>query len=68
MPVTGIQTCALPIFRTASLGFHEGVLVADDVMKAQTAWLRAESEKIDASIDVHLCDVYLSKVLGTLQQ
>ena len=54
--------------RTASLGFHEGVLVADDVMKAQTAWLQAESEKIDASIDVHLCDVYLSKVLGTLQQ
>ena len=54
--------------RTASLGFHEGVLVADDVMKAQTAWLQAESEKIDASIDVHLCDVYLSKVLDTLQQ
>lgn len=54
--------------RTASLGFHEGVLVTDDVMKAQTAWLQAESEKIDASIDVHLCDVYLSKVLGTLQQ
>lgn len=52
--------------RTAQLGFREGVLVADDVMKAQTAWLQAESEKIDAAIDVHLCDVYLSKVLGTL--
>ncbi len=67
MTLTNLST-ADENLRTASLGFHEGVLVADDVMKAQTAWLQAESEKIDASIDVHLCDVYLSKVLGTLQQ
>ncbi|MDE7387682.1 MAG: TolC family protein, partial [Muribaculaceae bacterium] len=52
--------------RSARLGFHEGVLTSDDVMKAQTAWLQANSEKIDAAIEVHLCDVYLSKVLGTL--
>ncbi|MDE6119506.1 MAG: TolC family protein, partial [Muribaculaceae bacterium] len=52
--------------RSASLGFREAVLTADDVMKAQTAWLQANSEKIDAAIEVHLCDVYLSKVLGTL--
>lgn len=52
--------------RSAQLGFRESVLTADDVMKAQTAWLQANSEKIDAAIDVHLCDVYLSKVLGTL--
>ncbi len=54
--------------RTAQIGFREGVVTADDVMEAQTAWLKANSEKIDASIDVHLCDVYLSKVLGTLNQ
>ncbi|MDE5958662.1 MAG: TolC family protein [Muribaculaceae bacterium] len=52
--------------RTAKVGFREAVLTADDVMKAQTAWLQANSEKIDAAIEVHLCDVYLSKVLGTL--
>ncbi len=52
--------------RSARLGFRESVLTSDDVMKAQTAWLQANSEKIDAAIDVHLCDVYLSKVLGTL--
>lgn len=52
--------------RSAQLGFREGVLTADDVIAAQTAWLQAHSEKIDASIDVNLCDVYLSKVLGTL--
>lgn len=52
--------------RTATLGFKEGVLTTNDVMEAQTAWLKANSENIDAMIDVQLCDVYLSKVLGTL--
>lgn len=52
--------------RTATLGFREGVIPSDDVMAAQTAWLKANSENIDALIDVQLCDVYLSKVLGTL--
>ncbi len=52
--------------RQATLGFKEGVMTTDNVMEAQTAWLKAHSENIDAMIDVHLCDVYLSKVLGTL--
>lgn len=52
--------------RQANIGFKEGVMTTDNVMEAQTAWLKANSEKIDAQIDVHLCDVYLSKVLGTL--
>ena len=52
--------------RTAQLGFKEGVITTDDVMAAQTAWLKANSERIDAAIEVRLCDVYLSKVLGTL--
>lgn len=52
--------------RTAGLGFREGVIPVSDVMAAQTAWLKANSEAIDAAIDVLMCDVYLSKVLGTL--
>lgn len=52
--------------RTANLGFREGVIATTEVMAAQTAWLKANSENIDALIDVQLCDVYLSKVLGTL--
>lgn len=52
--------------RQAQLGFNEGVMTADDVMTAQTAWLKANSENIDAQIDVQLCNVYLSKALGTL--
>jgi len=52
--------------RTANLGFREGVMTTTDVMTAQTAWLKAKSENIDAMVDVQLCDVYLSKVLGRL--
>ena len=50
--------------RMAQVAFKEGVGTSDDVMAAQTAWLKANSEKIDAEIDVRLCDTYLSKVLG----
>ena len=52
--------------RQARLGFKEGVQTTDNVMEAQTAWLKANSENIDAEIDVNLCRVYLSKVLGTM--
>ncbi len=52
--------------RSAELGFRDGVMTVNDVMEAQTAWLKAHSENVDARIDVYLCDVYLSKVLGRL--
>lgn len=52
--------------RCAEIGFRDGVMTADNVMEAQTAWLKAHSENIDARIDVYLCDVYLNKVLGRL--
>lgn len=52
--------------RQAEIGFKEGVLTTDDVIRAQTAWLQANSEKIDAEIGIQLCKVYLSKVLGTM--
>ena len=53
--------------RTAQLGFKEGVLTAEDVMAAQTAWLKANSEVVDAMVDVRLCNVYLNKVVGELR-
>ena len=51
--------------RQASLAFREGMMTPDNVMEAQTAWLKANSENIDAAIDERLTRVYLSKVLGT---
>jgi outer membrane protein TolC len=53
--------------RTANLGFQEGVISSTTVMEAQTAWLQAQSQKIDAEIDVKLSEVNMQKALGTLQ-
>ena len=50
--------------RCANLGFKEGVMDVTDVMAAQTAWLHARSQKIDADIDVKLTQTNLKKVLG----
>lgn len=52
--------------RYATLGFGEGVIPPSNVLEAHTAWLSAQSEKIDAQIDVKLTQIYLQKSLGTL--
>jgi outer membrane protein TolC len=53
--------------RVANLGFQEGVITPTTVMEAQTAWLQAQSQKIDAEIEVRLSQVDLQKALGTLE-
>ncbi len=50
--------------RCANLGFNEGVLTATEVMEAQTAWLQAQTQRIDAEIDRHLSRSALNKSLG----
>ena len=52
--------------RYATLGFEEGVIPASNVLEAHTAWLSAQSEKIDAQIDVKLTEIYLRKATGEL--
>jgi outer membrane protein TolC len=51
----------------AAEGFEAGVITSTDLLGAQTAWLLAKSEYIDANIDVKLCNLYLQKSLGTLK-
>ena len=46
--------------------FKEGMGTIDEVLAAQTAWLKANSEKIDAEINVQLTREYLDKVMGTM--
>lgn len=53
--------------RYAKLGFTEGVVPTSNVLEAQTAWLSAQSDKIDAQIDVKLTEVYLRKSMGVLK-
>ena len=60
-------TSAEENLRCANLGFKEGVMEVTDVMAAQTAWQQAQSQKIDAEIDVKLTQVGLNKALGILK-
>ena len=53
--------------RCANLGFAEGVMTATEVMEAQTAWLQAQTQKIDAEIDLRLSQIGMKKALGVLQ-
>lgn len=50
--------------RVANLGFHEGLIPTTDLLMAQTAWVQAMSEKIDAQIDIRLAQAVYSKALG----
>ena len=52
--------------RIAGVAFKEGMGTVDEVLAAQTAWLKANSEKIDAEINVQMTLEYLNKVMGTM--
>jgi len=53
--------------RCANVGFREGVMESTDVMAAQTAWNAAQTQKIDAEIEVKMSQLGLKKALGVLQ-
>lgn len=67
--VRAVKNCerAEENLRTASVGFKAGVIPTSDMLEAQTAWVSAQSEMVDAAIDVRLTQVYLQKSLGTLE-
>lgn len=44
--------------------FATGVISSSDLMTAQTAWLSASSELLDASIEVQMDYLYLNQALG----
>ena len=50
--------------RTATVGFEEGVIDAATALAAQTAWLKAHSECIDAGIELQMLAVSLDKAEG----
>ena len=50
--------------RTAQLGFREGVITTSDLLAAQTAWLQAHSNRIDAQIDMKLTRAAYDQSLG----
>ena len=50
--------------RVATIGFEEGVIDANTALAAQTAWLQAHSEYIDAGIELQMNAVNLRKAEG----
>lgn len=54
--------------RMANAGFREGVVESSVLNLAQTAWLQAHSEYIDAKIDCIMADVNLRKAAGVLSK
>jgi len=56
--------CADENLRSAMLGFSEGVVSSDVALQAQTAWVKARTEYIDAGIEVQLNHSKLLKAQG----
>lgn len=56
--------CADENLRSATLGFSEGVISSDVALQAQTAWVKAQTEYIDAGIEVQLNHSKLLKAQG----
>lgn len=54
--------------RKATIGFREGILTSTVLTQAQTAWLQAHSELIDATIDRVMTATYLKKAIGKLNK
>lgn len=52
--------------RYANHGMKEGVITLSNVMEAQTAWLKAKSEWVNAQVDIRLANLYLNKAIGTI--
>ena len=52
--------------RYANAGMKEGVIPLSNVLEAQTAWLKAHSEQVDAEVDLRLANLYLLKSTGML--
>lgn len=53
--------------RAATLGFKEGVMTTSNVLEAQTAWLKAQTQKIDAEIDLRIASAEMKKTLGIIK-
>ncbi len=53
--------------RKATVGFEAGVIPTNTVLAAQTAWLSAHSEYIDAGIELQMADANLRKAEGSLK-
>lgn len=59
-------TSAEDNLRTATVGFTEGVVTTNTVLQAQTAWLKAHSEYLEAGVELQMCEVSRRKAEGRM--
>ena len=50
--------------RMARVGFDEGVITTSDLLAAQTAWMAAKTDVVDAQIDLRLAQSALRKAIA----
>lgn len=50
--------------RMARVGFDEGVITTSDLLAAQTAWMAAKTDVVDAQIDLQLANAALQKAIS----
>ena len=53
--------------RLANEGFNEGMVTSTDLLGAQTAWISAKAEDIDAKIEVMLSQLYYKRASGKIE-
>lgn len=58
--------CAEENLRMATIGFEEGVVDANTALGAQTAWLQAHSDYIDAGVELQMTAAQLKKAEGNM--
>ncbi len=56
--------CAEENLALAAESFAAGVVSSTELMAAQTAWLQAKSEQLDADIEIRMTYVYLQQAMG----
>lgn len=59
--------CAEENLRAAMVGFSEGVVESGVTLAAQTAWLKAHSECIDAGIELQMIESNLNRAEGNIK-
>lgn len=55
------------VLHFATEAFGAGMATASDVLQAQTAWLSASSDQIDANVEAKVCETYFQKYTSTLR-
>ena len=61
------QDNAAEVLRMAEESFDAGLITASEVMQAQTAWLAAASDVVDAEVEAKTTETQLRKYLGKLK-